>query len=111
MLQEAMHDCHNVDRFHAAAKLYHLTMLTHVPEITPPIYEHALLVHVPSVLSSGRSCWMAAHGSLRPTIRCGSINCFTTVMLAAEEQKNWKGKLRAKLGVTGSWQRGLQEKT
>jgi hypothetical protein len=28
MLQEAMHDCH-VHRLHAAAKLYHLTMLTH----------------------------------------------------------------------------------
>jgi hypothetical protein len=53
MLQEAMFDCPNVHRFHAAAKLYHLTMLTHFPKVTPRIYEHALLVHVPSVLSSG----------------------------------------------------------
>jgi hypothetical protein len=53
MLQEAMHDCPNLHRFHAAAKLHHLTMLTHFPKVTPRIYEHGLLVHVPSVLSSG----------------------------------------------------------
>jgi hypothetical protein len=53
MLQEAMHDCPNAHRFHAAAKLCHLTMLTHFPKVTPcGNVEHALL-HIPSVLSSG----------------------------------------------------------
>jgi hypothetical protein len=59
------------------------------------------------------ACWMAAHGSLTPTIRCGSTKCLTTVMVAAEEPKNRKGKFlisRAKLVATGSWQIGQQER-
>jgi hypothetical protein len=44
LVSQAMHDFPTVHRFLAAAKLYHLTMLPHFPEVTPRIYEHALLV-------------------------------------------------------------------
>jgi hypothetical protein len=59
------------------------------------------------------ACWMAAHGSLRPTRRCGSINCFTTVIVAVEEPKKRKGKLlisRAKLGHKLGHHRQLAER-
>jgi hypothetical protein len=44
---------------------------------------------------------MAAHGSLRPTIRFGSINCFTTAMLAAEEPKKSEGEAPDKQSEAG----------
>jgi hypothetical protein len=48
-----MHCEPNVARFKAAAKDYHRTMLTTFPKVTLRIYEHALLVHVPELLSQG----------------------------------------------------------
>jgi hypothetical protein len=53
MIAEAMHRDPNVARFNAAAKEYHRIMLTTFPKVTLRIYEHALLVHVPEVLSQG----------------------------------------------------------
>jgi hypothetical protein len=52
MLKEAMSRQPNVDVFNAAAKTYHRS-LTHFPKVTPRIYEHALLMHVPTLLSHG----------------------------------------------------------
>jgi hypothetical protein len=53
MLKEAMSRQPNVDVFNAAAKTYHRSLLTHFPKVTPRIYEHALLMHVPTLLSHG----------------------------------------------------------
>jgi hypothetical protein len=38
------------------------------------------------------ACQMAAQGSLRPPVRRGSINCFTTAMVAAEETRYRQGE-------------------
>jgi hypothetical protein len=111
MLQEAMHDCLNVHRFPAAVKIYHVIMLTHFPKVTTRIYEHALLVHVPSVLSSG-SLLDSSSWFLEAYNKVWKHQLFYQ-WWQRRSQKNRKGKLlisRAKLGATSSWQRGQQEK-
>jgi hypothetical protein len=66
MLSKAMHRKPNVQAFRDAAKDYHQTMLTHFPKVTLCIYEHALLFHVPDLISEGTlldgsSCFLEAH--------------------------------------------------
>jgi hypothetical protein len=51
MLQQALHNAPDVEIFKAAADESHIGMLTQFPKLTPQIYEHALLVHVPALLS------------------------------------------------------------
>jgi hypothetical protein len=49
-LQQALHKAPDIEIFKEAAYENHIVMLTQVPKVTPRIYEHALLVHVPALL-------------------------------------------------------------
>jgi hypothetical protein len=53
MLKETLHGSPNVSAFAAAAKSYHKIMATHFPRVTMHIYEHALLMHVHTLLNHG----------------------------------------------------------
>lgn len=53
MLSQAMSRSPDIPAYAEAAKMYHVTMLTHFPKVQPRIYEHALLVHVPELLKEG----------------------------------------------------------
>jgi hypothetical protein len=54
MLKEALGKRPDLTQYRAAAAQYHKVMLTEFPKvITLRIYDHALLVHVPDLLSQG----------------------------------------------------------
>jgi hypothetical protein len=53
MVLEAMLQMPDVDRLKCAAKGNHKSILTTFPIMTLHIYEHALLCHVPDVLTEG----------------------------------------------------------
>jgi hypothetical protein len=53
MLKEALHCTPTVSAFAAAAKSYHKIMNPHFPKVTMLIYEHALLMHVHTLLNHG----------------------------------------------------------
>jgi hypothetical protein len=53
MLKEALHRTPNVSASAAAAKRCHKMMATHSPKVTMHIYEHALLMHVHTLLYHG----------------------------------------------------------
>jgi hypothetical protein len=53
MLKEALGKRPDLTQYRAAAAQYHKVMLTEFPKVTLRIYDHALLVHVPDLLSQG----------------------------------------------------------
>jgi hypothetical protein len=53
MLQQAMSREPDIQVYVEAAEVFHKTLLVAFPKVQPPIYEHALLVHVPDMLREG----------------------------------------------------------
>jgi hypothetical protein len=103
MLSEAMHRKPNVQAFRDAAKEYHQTMLTHFPKVTLRIYKHALLNHVPDLISEGTlldgSSWFLEaynkvwkHQLLSHSNEGGGVHAESGV--AANERKSEAGRAR-----------------
>jgi hypothetical protein len=115
MLSEAKHRKPNVQAFQDAAKDYHQTMLTHVPKVTLRIYEHALLYHVPDLISLGTlldgSSWFLEaynkvwkHQLLPTALGGGGGWCMHNLGLQLMSEK-------VKLAMPGCKQSALREKT
>jgi hypothetical protein len=105
MLSEAKHRKPNVQAFRDAAKDYHQTMLTHFPKVTLPIYEHALLNHVPDLITEGTlldgSSWfLEAYNKvwkhqLLPTAMGGGVHAYSGVAANGRRSEAGHARLQA----------------